>query len=169
MRDTEWARQAMTVQRRLFEAGKPCWLREFAPTLQSTPSGVGWWTKWWDEAGPDFRLRCADEISEGGKTTEVKWETIFLQEAEAWADAKWRSEVVGGAGNGGRRPGGNKLRTYALFKEKNELEPYLWRVQDASHRRLIAQLRMGVAPLRIELGRYERMVDGRIGLPAEER
>ena len=56
-----------------------------------------------------------------------------------------------------------------MFKEKNELEPYLWRVQDASHRRLIAQLRMGVAPLRIELGRYERMVDGRIGLPAEER
>ena len=77
--------------------------------------------------------------------------------------------------NGGQRlpqtqaAGDVGLRTYALFKERVELEPYLWRIHDASQRRLIARLRMGVAPLRIELGRYEVTAQGGRGLPVEAR
>ena len=85
------------------------------------------------------------------------------------ADAKWRAEVTADTSSRGRWARGNKLRTYALFKERVELEPYLWRIHDASQRRLIARLRMGVAPLRIELGRYEVTAQGGRGLPVEAR
>ena len=61
------------------------------------------------------------------------------------------------------------MRTYALFKKEVGLEPYLWRVSNGTHRGLIAKLRMGVAPLRIELGRYEHNDSGGRGLPAERR
>ena len=80
---------------------------------------------WWQGAGPDYRIRCADERVDDGKTTEVKWESIFLEEAEAWADAKWRAEVTADTSSRGRWARGNKLRTYALLKERVVLEPYL--------------------------------------------
>ena len=167
MPDKELTRQAMRVQRRLLDSGKSCWLREFAPTLKSTPSGVMWWRAWWDDGDNDFRLRCADVIENDGKTTELKWETIFLQEVERCEDLKWTAQISSTSGVRGQ--GGNKLRTYALFKENVGLEPYLWRVQESAHRRLISQVRMGVAPLRIELGRYEYAAPGQRGLPVEER
>jgi hypothetical protein len=106
-----------------------------------------------------------------GKQRCIKWEVIFQQEADARADDAWKAELDAERSRHGR--GGNKLRTYATFKDAVELEPYLWRVKEIAHRRLIARLRMGVAPLRIELGRYETSTDsnGRssVGIPVERR
>jgi len=97
----------------------------------------------------------------------VKWEDTFKVEAEKGAEEAWLKRVQDPEG---RRPGsGNILRSYALFKNEVGLEPYLWRIKDAGQRRLFAALRMGVAPLRIELGRYEQRPLGGKGLPVEER
>jgi len=51
--------------------------------------------------------------------------------------------------------GGNKLRTYAEFKTKMAVEPYLIHVQDVRKRALLFKLRSGIALLRIETGRYK--------------
>ena len=59
----------------------------------------------------------------------------------------------------------NKLRTYRTFKTLFETEPYVQNVNNRARRRALAQLRCGVAPIRLETGRYER---GRY-LPVEER
>src|SRR5262249_10634457 len=48
----------------------------------------------------------------------------------------------------------SKLRTYRLFKSKIALEPYTQ--LPFFDRRLVAQLRCGVAPLAIETGRWQR-------------
>jgi hypothetical protein len=50
---------------------------------------------------------------------------------------------------------GNKLRTYRLFKEVFETEMYLSKNIPSRYRSAFAKFRCGVAPLRIETGRYE--------------
>jgi hypothetical protein len=55
--------------------------------------------------------------------------------------------------------GKNKLRTYAKFKSDFIFEPYLLHVQHEGKRLLLFKLRVGIAPLRIETGRYESNVD----------
>ena len=67
--------------------------------------------------------------------------------------------------NAKRGNGLNKLRTYKKFKQRFETEPYVKLVDVRSHRRALAQFRCGVAPIRLETGRYER---GR-HLPVAER
>ena len=54
-----------------------------------------------------------------------------------------------------RGTGSNKLRTYRLFKQDYEREPYLMKIMPWRHRRALAQFRCGTAPLRVETGRYE--------------
>ena len=54
--------------------------------------------------------------------------------------------------------GGNKLRTYRLFKENFEPEEYCKIALPFNHRSAFAKFRCGVAPLRIETGRYENIV-----------
>ena len=53
---------------------------------------------------------------------------------------------------------GNKLRTYRLFKQEFKSEPYLTCPMSKSHRSAYAKFRSGVAPIRIETGRYDRAV-----------
>ena len=50
-----------------------------------------------------------------------------------------------------------KLRTYALFKENFCTEKYVLSMLSRKQRSLLAQLRLGVLPLRIETGRYRRL------------
>ena len=57
---------------------------------------------------------------------------------------------------------GNKLRTYRTFKTEIGCELYLRTLKSPAQRRAFSQFRCGVAPLRIETGRYER-------LPVHER
>ena len=50
--------------------------------------------------------------------------------------------------------GRNKLRTYRLFKTEFKTESYLYCPMTRAHRRSYARFRSGVAPLRLETGRY---------------
>ena len=61
-----------------------------------------------------------------------------------------------------RGPGRNKLRTYCTFKQDFVTEQYVTRPMPKSRRSALAKFRCGVAPIRIETGRYER-------LPLEQR
>ena len=51
--------------------------------------------------------------------------------------------------------GGNKLRLYCTFKSDFSVETYVERPTPRSHRRALAHFRCGVAPIRIETGRYD--------------
>ena len=61
--------------------------------------------------------------------------------------------------------GGNKLRTYRLFKSNFELEAYLCNIQNTAHRTALTRLRVGSHRLAIELGRYHKPKP----LPIKER
>ena len=52
---------------------------------------------------------------------------------------------------------GNKLRTYRTFKTEYKTEGYINLALPRLHRSSYAKFRCGVAPLRIETGRYERL------------
>ena len=72
----------------------------------------------------------------------------------------WFESVHNPVGPSGR--GGNKLRTYALFKNVFEAEMYCKKLLPLRHRAAFAKFRCGVAPLHIETGRFENK-------PLEER
>ena len=77
----------------------------------------------------------------------------FRQNAiDTWLGDLARPESKSGKGR-------NKLRTYARFKKDIEFEPYLNCVHHDCKRMLLFKFRIGIAPLRIETGRYESVVD----------
>ena len=51
----------------------------------------------------------------------------------------------------------NKLRTYSKFKNTFSSEPYLKMTLTRKQRSALAKFRCGVAPLRLETGRYENL------------
>ena len=55
-----------------------------------------------------------------------------------------------------------KLRNYKLFKNSYEAEPYVLCFLNREKRSLVAQLRSGILPLQVEVGRWQ-------GIPIEER
>ena len=69
--------------------------------------------------------------------------------------SEWLESLNNVTGPSGR--GGNKLRTYRLFKQNYETESYCSFVMPPRHRAAFSKFRCGVAPLRIETGRYERL------------
>jgi hypothetical protein len=88
----------------------------------------------------------------------------------------WEKELAREVAKSGREEdGGNKLRTYATFKTHICREPYLSVITDSRKRALMFKLRSGVAPLRIETGRYEIVKkpgsnkEGRMRRPVNER
>jgi hypothetical protein len=56
--------------------------------------------------------------------------------------------------NNTQTAGGNKLRTYRLFKSEIFPEDYVTLHLNRQHRRALAQFRMGTAPLKLETDRY---------------
>ena len=68
---------------------------------------------------------------------------------------KWRQDLE--RNNALRGTGGNKLRTYRLFKQSYRKEQYMSCIRPKLQRSAYAKFRCGVAPLRIETGRYERL------------
>ncbi len=70
----------------------------------------------------------------------------------------WHSNLF----NDTRAAGGNKLRTYRLFKGNYGTERYISNDLPFHHRSAFAKFRCGVAPLRLETGRYE-------GIPLDSR
>ena len=78
-----------------------------------------------------------------------------LDQAVAMADEeKWLQLI--------NKPEGNKLRTYCLFKNTFETEPYVQSIMSRQYRSALAKFRCGVAPLALETGRYTNT-------PAERR
>ena len=63
---------------------------------------------------------------------------------------------------GARDRGNNKLRTYCQFKSVYQVEQYCKVILPLRHRAAFAKFRCGVAPLRIETGRFEN-------IPLDER
>ena len=57
------------------------------------------------------------------------------------------------------KKGKNKLRTYRCFKESFKSECYVYSIMPKVYRSALAQFRCGTAPLRIETGRYEGLVE----------
>jgi hypothetical protein len=74
---------------------------------------------------------------------------------------KWKG-LVNKQHPNSRPAGGNKLRRYSQFKTEFVVEPYVKHVLTVQHRSALAKFRCGVAPIRLETGRYE-------GLAVEER
>lgn len=66
--------------------------------------------------------------------------------------ADWTNEVNRVEGRRGK--GRNKLRLYKTFKSEYKTEPYIQDIMSYKHRKALARLRCGVAPLAIETGRY---------------
>ena len=67
----------------------------------------------------------------------------------------WLQSLNQVEGNRGR--GLSKLRTYKLFKTQYGTEMYCQLLLPIKHRSAFAKLRMGVAPLNIEIGRYTNL------------
>ncbi len=74
---------------------------------------------------------------------------------DLWQSKLRREEAQNGQGR-------NKLRTYRMFKKKPCMEPYLVKVYSKKYRSAMSKFRCGVAPLKIETGRYN-------GTPLEDR
>jgi len=75
-------------------------------------------------------------------------ETVLSEHYEV----KWHAIV--NRPEAARGPGRNKLRTYKIFKESIKTEHYLF-MYNKRHRSAMAKFRAGVAPLRLETGRYD--------------
>ena len=70
---------------------------------------------------------------------------------------KWKEEV--NRVDAKRGSGKNKLRTYRLFKKDFKVENYASTTMPRSHRSALAKFRSGVAPIRLETGRYEGLAE----------
>ena len=66
---------------------------------------------------------------------------------------KWKAALLSDTGR--NHKGGNKLRTYRCLKDSFETESYVTCHLGRKQRSSIARLRCGVAPIRVETGRYE--------------
>ena len=64
-----------------------------------------------------------------------------------WQKELWRETARSGTGR-------NKLRSYRHFKTHFIAEPYITSVLPRATRSAFAQMRCGVAPIQLELGRY---------------
>ena len=77
---------------------------------------------------------------------------------------QWTEKLNAPVAVRGEMFGGNKLRTYRTFKNEFITEPYLSIIVHKKYRSAYAKFRCGVAPLKIETGRY-----GVNRVPVEER
>lgn len=72
---------------------------------------------------------------------------------------KWNNEIT--RVDARRGNGRNKLRTYRLLKNRYAEETYVRIILPRHHRSAYSKFRMGVAPLRIQTGRYEQIEENR--------
>ena len=84
---------------------------------------------------------------------------IFLNDVKQASSShcilKWNNTI--NSVNGTSNSGGNKLRTYKLFKQSYGTEHYCNLILPRNHRSAFSRFRCGVAPIRLETGRYERL------------
>jgi hypothetical protein len=107
-----------------------------------------------EEAWCDYTRKCMrdlelDEWWESQDDMEIEaddWRSMVFEKMQNKEQEEWRV----------RMEGKSKLRTYRLFKQVLEREPYLEQ-GTASQRRVMAMMRGGSNDLRIETGRYEKL------------
>ena len=75
-------------------------------------------------------------------------DALSKTEESTWLNAIDKEQAVNGSGR-------NKLRTYRLIKRTYKTEQYCLTRLPPKHRSAFAKVRCGVAPIRIETGRYE--------------
>jgi hypothetical protein len=102
----------------------------------------------------DMDMLTIDEYSKR-EVISVVCENVRYDLLTTWFDDINRVEAACGGGRGG-----NKLRTYKGFKLQFGTESYVRHVVVPSHRSAYAKFRCGVAPIRLETGRYERLAIG---------
>ena len=69
----------------------------------------------------------------------------------------WLAGINSNVGPSGR--GRNKLRLYKTFKQNYSVENYCKMILPVRHRAAVSKFRCGVAPIRIETGRYEGLTE----------
>ena len=69
----------------------------------------------------------------------------------------WLARINSNVGPSGR--GRNKLRLYKTFKQNYSVENYCKMILPVRHRAAFSKFRCGVAPIRIETGRYEGLTE----------
>lgn len=69
-------------------------------------------------------------------------------------EKQWHDKLNAQFAIRGEAYGGNKLRTYRKFKHKYVTEQYVMTITQKKYRSAYAKFRCGVAPIKIELGRY---------------
>ena len=82
-------------------------------------------------------------------TVYEKMMSVYITE---WKTSLNRTNAIRGNGR-------NKLRTYRLFKSEYEVESYCTIVLPICHRSAFAKFRCGVAPIKVETGRYEGILE----------
>ena len=168
--DTCLLRKAMFVQRSLVARSKSCWLSLYKDTLCGTACGTAIWNEWWGTI--DFRCECIttsiniDDSQSSQTSKSTSWEADIDEAVTLLFISSWQADLMRVGSKRGE--GGNKLRTYNLFKSVFECEPYLKLVANRDKRVLLSKFRIGICPLRIETGRYE-IVGTNKGLLASER
>ena len=75
---------------------------------------------------------------------------LFAYYEQIWFDNINRVQALRGTGR-------NKLRTYKLFKTEMKPDKYVMDILPRNHRSAMAKFRCGVAPIRLETGRYENI------------
>ena len=86
-------------------------------------------------------LSDIDQFSFGSDVIDI---TKFLQEIKLNCSAVWKQQVLS-------KP---KLRTYLTYKSTFGTDPYVTANLSRQERSRLAQIRLGIAPLQLELGRY---------------
>lgn len=71
---------------------------------------------------------------------------VFMEKCNSLQNQEWLNNL----------PSKPKLRTYVTFKDKVCTEPYIYNNLCKGTRSIMSQLRMGVLPLNIETGRYDK-------------
>lgn len=107
--------------------------------------------KQFDVSGISYLYDTADStfVSKHFIKSEIQ-ENLRITERDKWHEDLNRNSARHGTG-------GNKLRTYRKFKQVYGTENYVTCLLPRSHRSALAKFRSGVAPLRLETGRYERL------------
>ena len=92
-----------------------------------------------------------------GETNSVTFKANIVSYLNDKCLASWQEDTCINREDALHGNGKNKLRTYKLFKSEYTTEEYLSIPIPRQHRSAYAKFRCGVAPIRLETGRYERL------------
>ena len=149
---SELTRKAMCVQRELLRNSHTCWLTSIHNTLCATAVGTNVWNLWWSiDNFPNTLTACESVLQP--ENCKRPWDVVCNDNFINYSISTWFEEV--NRINAKVGEGNNKLRTYALYKNKWGYEKYLDFIDNRDKRVLYTKFRIGIAPLRIETGRHE--------------